>query len=214
MFIGVKDCIICMYDKNLSMNHIAKYLTSNTFEKYSLKKLNDKILDVEFTWLDSIKIRDKIVSRKQKTIRSWIYLDMNYIVLFGSSESDVNFFKTKLQNLLGITIKELNLYSEWRWNYLHKRSWIATLTSIQLKDEITPYDEGRITSIQVNNLTLEEVKRILTERMNLIISLTFSYRKYNKITFYMDPKSVISFPDTIHLNEMIVILDEVRNEQR
>src|SRR5690625_4018572 len=121
MYLGIKDCIICKIDKDLSVDKIKKGLSSTTFEIFNFKVIDSDILEVKYKWLDSIKIKDKIVSRKQKTVKSWIYHKINHIIVFANSESDVNFFKIKIQKSLHVIFKDINIFEKWKKEYLNKR---------------------------------------------------------------------------------------------
>jgi len=212
MYLGIKDCIICKIDKDLSVDKIKKGLSSTTFEIFNFKVIDSDILEVKYKWLDSIKIKDKIVSRKQKTVKSWIYHKINHIIVFANSESDVNFFKIKIQKSLHVIFKDINIFEKWKKEYLNKRLWIADLTNIQIKNNIIPYDDEKMINISVHRLDFKEINGYLTKRLDSLVSLTFKYKSSNNITFYLDPKSIISFPDTIKLNEMIEIFEEVLND--
>ncbi|MEC5425126.1 hypothetical protein QGM71_16695 [Virgibacillus sp. C22-A2] len=214
MYLGIKDCIICEIDKDLSVDKIKKGLSSTTFEVFNFKVIDSDILEVEYKWLDSIKIKDKIVSRKQKTVKSWIYHKINHIIVFANSESDVNFFKIKIQNSLHVIFKDINIFEKWKKDYLNKGLWIADLTNIQIKNNIIPYDDEEMINISIHHLDFKEINAYLTKRLDSLVSLTFKYNGSNNITFYLDPKSIISFPDTIRLNEMIEVFDEVLNDQK
>ncbi|MBP3951162.1 hypothetical protein [Bacillus suaedae] len=209
MLIWVKDCVLYRSNMNITTQQLESNLTPGSFDKYRFTIITNQITEIEYTWLDSIKIRDKIITKKPKTLKAWFFTKSSNIIFFGNSESDINFLKTKLESSLGNSLTKLDIFSTWKNKYNNNINWFAKLISVHIKNEIIPYDEDLIKKLPVDVLGPENIKTYLNNKLDLIANLTFLY---NKTYYYMDINSVISFPDTIEIDEIVLVLNEVLSE--
>ncbi|WP_078430446.1 hypothetical protein [Alkalihalobacterium alkalinitrilicum] len=210
MLIWAKDSLFFNIDKNLSKENFHS-ITPSVFEKIYIKDINEDILQIEYQWIDSIKISDKIYSNKAKNIICWFFNQKNIIVFFSNSQSEVSYIKNKLEKNLKATFSVLEIYNQWKKAYITQSQWFCDLITIHIKNEIVPYDEDETIKVHINDKKHDEIKDILTKKTDLISSLTFSCN-HKFSYFYLDPESVISFPETINIESIIFVLNGVLNE--
>lgn len=195
-----RDCILFKLNKSVQINEDSIYSTPNkNFEKFDIQKLNDKVLKLTYSWLDPVRIRNKIIARDNVSVTFLYFLNLKTFACFGNSESYISYAISKLESKLKLpTLEKVNLFLFCKTQILNNiNSKTARLTSIHIYNKnklLTECDEGDLKKYSIKTLKIEELVEFL--RSEYLESFTYKSDDYNTY-FYIDKESVISFPENI-----------------
>jgi hypothetical protein len=179
--------------------------SSSAFEEIVIEQKNENLVEINYSWIDLVRIRDKYNHRNQSNVSSWYFLNENILCTFSNSESAVAHVVKSLYNYLPSSFERLSSFEYWKENHLLDNDWFAKLTSIHVKRNPTPSDDREIKKINLKNINKDEYIEFF--KTNLVTNLTFVMN--DTIVFYIDTASVITFPDTIKEVEINSVLKNV-----
>lgn len=184
-------------------------LATSPFEDLSVSKKNDDVIELVYTWLDPVRVRDKILSREQRSVSCWVFKSEKFICAFSNSESSIAYFMSKLSTIIPTQFERVFPYDYWKQFYYCKNlNWFAKLTSIHIEKKPTSHDPNEIKKISIKNITEFELESLFEN--NSVTNLTF-HMEGNTI-FYIDKNSVVSFPDTAIENDVFYTLSALIKE--
>ncbi|UYV50708.1 hypothetical protein [Priestia megaterium] len=209
MFLLETDCTIYKADGEFLSTDICTKLTSKTFEEYDVKALNERIVKVVFSWLDPLKIRDKLGIKEQKEVVLWFFIKEKILVTWCSSEESVGHVLRKIENRLHVRFEKINIFDRAK-NPLNFNTF-AQLSSIHiLNNELMSFEEDDAFNfdkkISFQTVSNEEYNDYIDK--SLITSLTF--KNLNKhFYFYVDKESIVSFPEAMKVADVINVLEKI-----
>lgn len=206
MLAWMEDCILYKFDSTDIINGINE-LTSHNFESIVCKEMAHQVFEIQYTWIDPIRMKDKLIARDQKSVTFWIFNNEKIMSCFGNSESAISYAVQNMMRKTSIKFKRINTFDHWfNWHYQTKK-WFASLIGIHQKRIPTVSDEREILKINIRELTAQELDNLFEQQM--VTNLTFSYKS---TIFYLDLASVISFPDTIKEKEIFDVIKNIAGD--
>lgn len=198
------DCTLYTFDGELvsAINAVMP----DPYHRFDSEIISDSVLCYTYTWLDPIKVREKIIARDQRKIVFHIFVNSKKVCIFGSSESHICYALTKLQELLKINLHKVNLFDIWLRLFRGQVEWVADLIGIYL---YSYGDSEVIKKISIKNTDRNEIMNYLDG--DNAISCIFRTSSGSQANFYLDEASVISFAENMTLaevNNVVQILQE------
>ncbi|MGF9911893.1 hypothetical protein ABEX47_04675 [Paenibacillus ehimensis] len=201
-----EDCIIYKIE-NHSSNFDFNELPSSSFEQVTFSDINNELIEINYAWIDPVRIRDKIISKEQKEVTFWLFKNEKILCSFANSESTMSYAINKLGKILSFGYTRINPFDHWVKNYFKKNNWFAELISVHIKTTPSAFDNNEIKKISIKSLSEFNYKSLFDK--HTVTNLTFSM---NNTIFYIDSVSVISFPNTIKESDILKILSVVIKE--
>ncbi|CAM4190497.1 hypothetical protein [Saccharibacillus endophyticus] len=194
MLTWTSDCLVFDIDFKTRIQDQGDIKTPSPFEKMHISKMKDNVVEIDYTWLDSIKVNDKIFRKEQKRINGWIFMEEKTMFIFSNSESSVTYFISRLTEIFQFKIKKIPLFSKWR-KFLLKKDILKRfkIINVHIVKEATAFDQNDIRKVAIKTLDDLQIKRMISN--DLITNLTFETEE--KKVFFIDKDSAISFPDTL-----------------
>jgi hypothetical protein len=183
------DCTIYktkgLFDINILQSSTYK------FENYKIKKINEQTLELIYTWLDPIKIQDKITTKDLKQVVFWYFKEEEKLCCFGSSESYTGYAVAKLEKLLKIEISKIEIFDLCKNKFIAKIKWFADLVNFHIYiGSMNAFNEEEVKKIPVKSVDFNQAINYIKKYH--VTNFTYSY---NNKYFYIDHESVLSFPD-------------------
>lgn len=209
MYLLETDCIIYKANKEILANYIYDELISKDFEEYKTRNLAVGVIEITFSWLDPIKIMDKMVIKDRKEVVMWFFVKESVLVTWCSSECYIGHALRRLESKLNIKYIKLDIFKKAK-NPLVFNTF-AQLTSIHiLNDNLKSYEDDDALSfnkrILLQDISNQEYSYYVNE--SLLTSLTFKYINGN-FYFYIDNQSIISFPEAMKVVDVINVLERI-----
>ncbi|RKN74988.1 hypothetical protein [Paenibacillus ginsengarvi] len=199
-----EDCTLFKFEGGDFLDKIADHHTS-TFEKISYKKINESTLEIAYSWIDPVRMKDKLIAREQRDVNFWVFIDVGVLCCFSNSESSITYAISKLSHIYDLELNKINTYQYWKDIFLNKHKILfAELIGIHIKKYSTAADHRDISKISVNSISLSEIEGFI--RSDLLTSLTFQFKLQ---TFYLDATSVLSFPDTSKEKMIFEVIEKI-----
>ncbi|GEC93577.1 hypothetical protein [Brevibacillus brevis] len=208
MLAWMEDCILFEYDAT-DFENVVGELTPSRFEDLSCTKLSTNVFKIEYSWIDPIRMRDKIISRDQKSVTMWIFCSEKIVSCFGNSESAISYAINSLSEKSSIVFKRINTYEYWSRVFNHSNGWFADLISVHVKKSPSAFDEREILNISIKDISEDKLREFFVQ--DLVTNLTFTYQK---TIFHLDLASVISFSDTVKEQEIFQVVNKIAGEFR
>ncbi|GED26922.1 hypothetical protein BAG01nite_30240 [Brevibacillus agri] len=203
MFDLERNCVFYNVD---DINRIKNSIKINTslFDKFQIEEDCSDYTKVTYTWIDHIRVRDKIVGREQKTVSFLLLGPSNIICFFLNSESKMVFIIKKLIDISQVSFKKLNLFNIFINGRLDEKKTLFKIINYHVKKPSTTYNENIFWEINNEEIGRSEIRNFYDS--NLITNLTL---KSNNIYFYLDSQSVVSFNDTDGIKEILDVIVKI-----
>ncbi|HDR4481002.1 hypothetical protein PDN50_22905 [Bacillus cereus] len=188
-----RDCIFYKYSGTPNWGEVEEK-ENGKFCSFSCESYQDNVLKVNLTWLDPIKVRDKIITTERKSIFFFVFESNKTICIFGSSESQIAYTISKLLEFFSINFKKINLFDKYKDQFLESTNYNGLiLTSFDIAKQQYGFDDNTYI-----NISLEEIKpNELLDYINSYSVISFvTLFEEKKLYFSLDLYSVISFFDT------------------
>ncbi|MFJ8527338.1 hypothetical protein [Bacillus sp. NPDC094106] len=186
-----RDCIFYKYSGTPNWGEVEG---QEKFCSFNCEFYRDNVLKVNLTWLDPIKVRDKIITSERKSIFFFVFENYKTICIFGSSESQIAYTISKLLEIFPINLKKVNLFDKYKEFFLQSTGYNGlNLASFDIAKQKSGFDDDAYI-----NISLDEIKQNeLSDYINSypVISLVILFKE-KQIYFSLDLYSVISFFDT------------------
>lgn len=173
------------------------------FEEFLLNEYSQSIQLCEYTWVDTIKYRDKIVSRSKKRVNILYFKKEMIVVFFSNSESDVAFVSSQLNKLFSLELIRIDIFNDIKHELIMKQNIENNpqLISIHMRMPLDN-DVDKDISLDVSKIEEKQFEKILMS--NNLVSLKFISSE--GLHFDVDRTSVFSFNDNDTLEEIINVL--------
>ena len=211
------DCILFKIEEPFQLTNHLYSAPLNHFEKFEVTNIDNNTVKIMYSWLDPIKIRDKIVDRNQLSMLFIFFKNQNLIACFGSSESYIGHAVSRLEKKLNLKkLEKVNLFNFFKQIVLRNNDNISFVnsnkmifTNIHLYNGDKNLFDCEIDDIKkVAIKTINDNELIVLLSSNYLESLTFKLIEYN-ISFYIDKQSVLSFPETIEDVDVLNAIKEI-----
>ncbi|MFJ8066100.1 hypothetical protein ACIQYS_15850 [Psychrobacillus sp. NPDC096426] len=181
-----RDSIYYFYEGSIDWENII-----NQNEEYLsiIYKTTNDVVNVNIEWMDSIRVKDKIVAKNKKQLKLLVYESSKTICIFSSSESHIAFAIAQLNNYFQISIQKVKLFE------LYQNFFIKSLVKNTFK--LTSLDIFRASAESFINISVQEIKQheLLTVLTNQTKALVILHEDKD-IYFVIDSNSIVSFFDT------------------
>lgn len=200
-----RDCTVYRASHTISLD---KFKTPvSTFEGITFENLPFNVTQLTYSWIDPIKVREKIIAKNQKNVHFWI-MPNQLVLCFGSSESSISHGIDRFCAYSGVNLCKLNLYEGWVTQRLRTDKWVANLVEVSVCKEPSPTDENSVRVMRNSELSDEEL--LLLINTSNIANLTFAWTQSNSSSyFHLDKNSVVSFYDTAKDEEILNVVTEL-----
>lgn len=199
-----------LYEFNaLEFKDITSRLTPSKYESIDFRHLENGNLEIKYTWIDPIRMKDKIIARDQKTVTFWFFCNKFLMSCFGNSESAISYAILNLSKKAKAEFKRVDTFDHWYQFHYPANNWFATLTGVHIKKNPSAFDERDILKLNIKELTREKLNESFDKKE--ITNLTF---RYGNTTFHIDLASVISFADTASEKEIYSVVKNIVEELR
>lgn len=200
-----KDCKIFRVNKDLSFDNINSHNFS-IFESYDISNINHNIIKINYSWVDQLKLQDKIVSREKKNIVLFYLKLTNVLFCFGNSESSITFAIKNIEKLAGFEANEINIFNQLKEMFKSQRNTFMELISISFVKEPSVFDKSEIIKIDFEEISEDQLVELITKK-EVTSFLFYSQKSYSY--FYVDNSSVICFDDSTKQEDVIDIICDV-----
>ena len=190
---------------NVKFNSLVTTYKNNPlyFEKIQTEKIEEGIIKITLSWIDSIKFKDKIVKREPRIVDAILFEEYKKLIVFSDSESEVNYFVIKISQYLKFEVSEILLFEKIFNNCLLKRMSDVKIIALNIKNK---YGEEKIINI-LDEYKKEKINEIINDKNVQIISLTIGLKR--NLNFFLDKRSIISTPDNLKGKETIELYEEL-----
>lgn len=176
----------------------------NTFEEYAVLEKKQTHEIGEYSWVDTVRYRDKIISRSKKHVLIVYFEKSSTFALFSNSESDVAFVIRKFNEIFTLYLTKKNVFNELVSSLLVTKSYITkihNIGSIQFRT-VLENDIQKEFTIVINDSNWGKLNLALNSADILNLNLVANSWFY----FDLDCSSVFSFHDNSNLEEIIDVL--------
>ncbi|EPD54170.1 hypothetical protein HMPREF1210_00155 [Paenisporosarcina sp. HGH0030] len=185
-----RDCVFYLYEGNLDWEHIRNQEDNFCVINYGFYQNN--ILEASVEWIDSIKVKDKIIASTKKKIIFYVYEKNKVICIFGGSESQIAYAIAKLVTNFHISLNKVDTFRNYKDYFLNPQSEQGfKLTSIDVSKRSTGRVNNSYINIPIKEINEKEMKDVLQYTEALVV-----YYEGNSVYFVIDSNSVVSFFNT------------------
>lgn len=198
-----EDCKLYQYSNDAFINNINTF-SPQLFEDISYRELVNDVIEIQYQWIDPIKIRDKIYGKEPKEVTFWVFTQERIVCCFGNSESGIAYAISKLSERTSTVFEKINIFKSWdKLNFL-KDGNFGKLTTLHMRRSPTPSNSSEIKKVSIKELADKEIEQYLCS--NEVTNLTFVFENIN---FYLDINSVISFLSTTSEKEIYLVIKNI-----
>ncbi|MGZ4160476.1 MAG: hypothetical protein ACXVNF_06740 [Neobacillus sp.] len=202
-----RDCTFYFCDGNFF--EVINTIEPKYYQEIKSNKLNEEINQHTFSWIDPIRVSNKIVSREQYNVVIYSFIDKNLVCIFGSSESSICYAIEKLSEYTGIKFRRTNLFEYWLRKYRSDDYWFAEIVNLQVYHSIKGLEyNAEKRKIPITKLSRDEILDYIDS--NHLCSISFKTKR-RSLCFNLDSGSVVSFFDTQpieEVNDLVRIISE------
>lgn len=174
----------------------------NPFEEIRTVDVGPNILALEYVWHDPIKLKDKIVSKRKKSVYFFVFEIKGFICFFSNSESDTFYVISKLRIIFGLELEKNNLFNNFNNLIEDEKGILDLVVSIQINKEIMDYH--KVYTLNKNEFT----RKMLLEYFETKKLININLKCSGTNTFYaLDCNSAISFNDTDTMQEILYVIE-------
>ncbi|PEO56163.1 hypothetical protein CN567_29430 [Bacillus toyonensis] len=197
-----RDCILFKVNNKLKF---IEYRPITPFEQVMVKE-RGRCQEITYTWLDPIRVSEKIVAKNQNSMHAIYFYDEDVIVFFSSSESYIGYVINKFEKAFNIQFNKCDIYSQCKNEVLTGNlNNIAELINIHLYKNST--EEYNIKKLSIKDVPNNILKQYFIS--DQVASLTFKFNGPKTTYFYLDKGSVITFPDTVKEEVVYNVLEKL-----
>lgn len=198
-----RDCVFYIYDGNIDWDYIDKpedkYVSISCSNK-------DEVIEGSIKWIDSIRIKEKIIATSKKQVHFSVYESRRVICIFGNSESQLSYVVGSLMNTFRISLNKIKIFE------FYKNYFIKNLTGNSFK--LTSLDISKTLmdsyiNVPITEFKTKELKNIFTHYHISALVITDTL---NNMYFVIDSNSVVSFFETDELVGIKDICKRIVNE--
>lgn len=184
-----RDCIFYKYLGEANWSHKKN---GDIFCSFDLYNEGSDILTAKLSWIDPIKIRDKIITSEKKQLEFLIFPTSKTICIFGGSESHIAFALSKMLSFFSISFEKIEVFKIYKKYFRKSIEYQGfVLTSFDISKE-EKFKEVEYNNILVDSSDENQFSDYFDKNLvNLVILF-----KEKKLYFSMDANSVLSFFDT------------------
>ncbi|AZS13303.1 hypothetical protein [Paenibacillus lutimineralis] len=201
MKLFAKECTVFVSNEVLSPPRSVKI---NIFEEYTILEKSQTHEVSEYSWVDTVRYRDKIITRSKKRVLIVYFKKRSSFALFSNSESDVAFVIRKFNEIFSLSFTKKNVFDELvsLLQSNNHNTKFHDIASIQFRTSLDNDIEKDFT-VELADKNLKELDFLLnsTDIMNLNL-ITNSWFQFD-----LDCTSVFSFHDNSNLEEIIDVLE-------
>ncbi|MEH7391498.1 hypothetical protein V7164_14690, partial [Bacillus sp. JJ1474] len=94
-----KDCILFKLNSTIQFNNDSFCSTPSktSFEKYEINEIDQNKKKIIISWLDPVRIRNKIIARDQISVNFIYFKNSSVLACFGGSESYIEYAINKIE---------------------------------------------------------------------------------------------------------------------
>ncbi|HGA0701784.1 TPA: hypothetical protein ACIQN5_002699 [Bacillus cereus] len=199
-----KDCKVYKIPQKIPMNFFDRFMPS-MFENYKIELCDKGIFKIYYSWIDQLKLHDKIVSREKKQVVFFYFKVLDSLFCFGDSESCISHSVKKLENNTLFKVSQVDVFNRINKYVLDKKTEPFSLVSIHYFQENSVFDKRDIQKFNVLGKDSQEVQNYL---VNKDITNYLFYDEDTSNYFYIDKSSVISFDYNTNEKELLKMLEE------
>ncbi|OME01128.1 hypothetical protein BSK54_14830 [Paenibacillus odorifer] len=176
----------------------------SSFEEFNLFEKCKSYEIGEYTWVDTVRFKDKIISRNKKHVAIVYFKENSLCALFSNSESDVAFVSGQLNKLFSFKLEKKFIFDEVITSLKNNdyKLKFPNLTSVQFRIKVDEEIDREVTS-DVSKIHREQILYLLDTQKIFNTNFTTSF----KVHFDLDCSSVFSFHDNSTLEEIINVLE-------
>lgn len=188
-----RDCIFYKYSGTPNWREFEEQ-NQGKFCSFICEPYQNDVLKVQLTWLDPIKVRDKIITSERKNVIFFIFEKYKTICIFGSSESQIGYTISKILEFFPVYLKKVNLFDKYSKKFLASSSHGGLiLTSFDIAKQKSSFDDNTYINISLNEIKQERMEDYMNSYQVISLVILFEERR---MYFSLDLHSVISFFDT------------------
>lgn len=207
MDLSVKDCIIY---KSKSIIDFDKFKSSYTpYEKFDVKDYSSEIKTISYTWIDPIRVRDKIIAKDKRSIVLVYLFKKNIIACFGTSESQIGYVVNRIEKVSKVNLGKIDIFKDFS-NIITTQ---PITVHLQMGDNYydDTLDNPDLIKVKVKDLQEKDLENYFAE--GKVVLLTFKFLTNNNMFtyFYIDRGSVLTFPDTEKEDVIYNVLEKIFN---
>jgi len=197
-----RDCILFKVNNKLKF---IDYRPITPFEQVRVKE-RGQYQEITYTWLDPIRVSEKIVAKNQNSMFGIYFYDKDVIAFFSSSESNIGYVINKFEKAFNIQFNKCDIYNQCKNNVLTENpNEFAELINIHLYKNST--EEYNIKKLSIKDIPNNILKQYIIS--DQVASLTFKFTDQKVSYFYLDKGSVITFPDTVKEEVVYNVLEKL-----
>ncbi|MDQ0976003.1 hypothetical protein QFZ31_005881 [Neobacillus niacini] len=188
-----RDCIFYKYSGTPNWRDVQSNSNDN-YCSFSCDSYEEEILHASISWLDPIKVREKIITTERKAINFLVFKENKVICLFGGSESQIAYTISKLFTFFSVLLEKIDIFGIYKKKVLKSNSFNGlTITSIDMAKQQSGFDNNTYINISVNDIKEKNLEKYINSPE--ILSLILLYKE-KQLYFSLDVFSVVSFFDT------------------
>lgn len=201
MYLLEKDCVLLKAKTKFNHN---LYQCSTPYEKMVIEESNQVYIKFVYSWLDPVRVREKIISKDQRSMVIVYFLKNNIFSFFGSSESQMNYVINKFEKIFKMELEKINAFENYSQIISAKLIGIHLIGSHNYQNQSL---ETTDVKLKVNDIAEATINQYFSEKR--ITLLTFKVENdMGTNYFYVDKGSVITFPDLMKEDTIYGILEK------
>ncbi|UOQ94068.1 hypothetical protein MUO14_03605 [Halobacillus shinanisalinarum] len=173
-------------------------LKPDRFEDFEMISLSSDVFYIKYTWLDSIRLYDKIISKKQTSISFIIDHKRNILLIFSDSESKINHLLATIKYYLDSELEKIDVFNL----FLKDKKQINDfkISSLDINDT------NGLKTINLIDLKNRKYKDFINKNYNNITSFTI---QINNSYIHIDKSSLIGVPNNSDKQKVLEFLKGV-----
>lgn len=179
-------------------------INTSLFDRFDVDETNSNYTKVTYSWIDHIRVKDKIVGRQQKSVSFILFELENVVCFFLNSESKMIFIINKLIEISQTYFTKIDIFNLFINNLLSKKEIIFKLINLHVNKQPTTYNEVDFWEISIEETNMDEFSIFF--HSGRITSITL---KNKNSYFYLDSQSVVSFNDTDEIREIFDVVIKI-----
>ncbi len=191
----------------ITTNKESRKRPSKSFESISYKHIKEDIYLLSFKWIDTIKISDKYSKSYFNEIQSIFFEDLGKMAVFCNSESNMHYFRERMNKKYNIKLNMLPYYDIWKNRFLSNQL-NEKIIAYETKNQNFSESEENFRKFSGEKIQLDHLKNILLEDEESLVNITLSNSDINQI-YYIDPSSLISLSDNIQETTIYSFLNSI-----
>lgn len=202
MFLFENDCTIYKVNNKIPFENIGdSTLNNRRYEKFVTSVIRKDIVKITYSWLDPVKVRDKIVSNDTRSVTFIYFPNKDILGCFGSSESCIGHALNKIQMEFKVVLDKVNTFEIIENKIFENKNWFGKVVGLHIYDKSFSNEK----KISIKDLSLQDLKNYY---QNYIVTCFTCYSDFDKTYFYLDKESVLTFPDNIKEDVVYNVLEK------